>query len=696
MTSKKTRIAVILSLCVGILIFVLNGFQSVYLCETTKSSVAKEYASQCEQITSAYSLAIANKLNEYLNQMLFYSEAEIVQSGNDNEIITWLQEHSGSRRSYFSYVLYASSDGKAVSDVGSQQNVSNMDFFQKVIYSGYNQYIDNPSTDPATGKTVIHIARAAKLRGKAIGVFAAVVPIETIQNMVSYIRLGETGYAWVIADDGTVIAHHDSSYLMKLNLLKASGNVDSSMTSLAEKMVQGGIGKGWASSVSGKGKDFFAYTPIANTPWIFAFSVSSRQIYKSGNDIRISMAIFTMVIGALLILACSIATGVTLKPLRVVEDSIKEIASGSADLTRRITIQANNEIGSVVEGFNQFTEKLHNIMKELKDSKNQLSEAGGDLKNSSEDTAASISQIIANIESMSHRISSQANNVNDTASAVNEIASNIQSLERMIETQAAGVTEASAAVEEMIGNIRMVNRSMEQMASSFMTLERNVADGAEKQKDVNDKITVIEAESQILRQANASIASIASQTNLLAMNAAIEAAHAGEAGQGFSVVADEIRKLSETSSQQSKTIGVQLKNIQSSISSVVDASVASSKAFTSVADGIRSTDELVQQVRAAMSEQEAGSKQINDALKSMNDSTMEVRTASAEMSAGNQTILDEVKNLQEATMSMRNSMEEMSIGAEKIKETGVSLTDITKKIDVSINGIGSQIDQFKV
>ena len=116
----------------------------------------------------------------------------------------------------------------------------------------------------------------------------------------------------------------------------------------------------------------------------------------------------------------------------------------------------------------------------------------------------------------------------------------------------------------------------------------------EKQAKVNAKISQMKTQSQMLQEANAAIASIASQTNLLAMNAAIEAAHAGEAGKGFAVVADEIRKLSETSSGQSKTIGVQLKNIKDSIGEIVAASQESSAAFSVYQHAFQKTDELVQ------------------------------------------------------------------------------------------------------
>ena len=428
------------------------------------------------------------------------------------------------------------------------------------------------------------------------------------------------------------------------------------------------------------------------------FMAKNQHVITSATEQTLQLVIPSLVVILIIvsIFTTIIVRFVVVKPVLSVRDSLLKISSGNADLTQRIQSKSKDEVGEVVGGFNKFVERLQSIVKIIKEQDKDLESGGENMGAISQDTASAITEIIANIDSIHKQIENQGQSVNQTAGAVNEISSNIDSLNKMIEGQTAGITQASAAVEEMIGNISSVNQNVERMANSFEELNQNADIGFKKQQDVNEKIQQIETQSAMLEDANQAIANIAAQTNLLAMNAAIEAAHAGDAGKGFSVVADEIRKLSETSTGQSKTIGEQLAKIKESISSVVAASDESAQALTVVADKIRDTDQLVIQIRTAMEEQTEGSRQISEALKNMNDGSMEVRNASEEMTEGNKLILDEVRRLQDATLTMKGSMEEMSQGAEKINETGAALNDVTSTLKESIYKIGQEINNFTV
>ena len=532
--------------------------------------------------------------------------------------------------------------------------------------------------------------------GSTVGVITANTYGNTMSDAISAIDIPKGSEIAVVDRNTGIVVASTIQDIVKPGDPFVQGELPSAFQSIIDAMLKGNSGGGEFVDPMSKIKRTSAYRPIGDTGWSVIY-MCPYNIFFGGLKTMIRAMMSALCVVLLIALAASfLAAAVTVRPLLSLKMAIADIATGEADLTRRIATDSKDEIGDVVNGFNAFTGKLHDIMAQLKHSKDNLGTVGDDLAASTQDTSASIGQILVNIESVHTQVENQSRSVNETAGAVNEIASNIESLEEMIEKQSSGVTEASAAVEEMIGNIQSVNSSVEKMSDSFEALWQSAQSGTTIQADVNKRVEEIKEMSETLQEANKAISSIASQTNLLAMNAAIEAAHAGDAGAGFAVVSDEIRKLSETSAAQTKTIGEQLKNIKNAIASVVSASEKSTGAFRTVSDKIQETDEIVRQIKAAMEEQNEGSKQISTALQSMNDSTMEVHNAGKEMAEGNKAILSEVKILQDATGEIQSSMNEMSAGARKISETGEALKGIALQVKQSIDDIGGQVDRFRV
>jgi len=693
---KKGRLFLfVASILAGTVILLTIG-QSLFVTETTKTELKEDAEQQYSEFTGGYALVVKNKLEEYFASLDYYINADIIDEAADNsEIVEWLRDHNDKRPAKFDYVAWVDSEGNFDADTGSHTTIVDRDYFQAIINEGKDVFIDNPVTSKTTGKTIIHVSKAVKKGGNTIGFFCGVVQIENVSAIFEDVDLGDLGYAVMFGKDGFLISSTK-------DLEETNSDIETIQVNQPDSYEI--IQSTWGSpdtlinEIKGpEGDELLTISiPIEYTPWTLCAVLNGKQIFKTATTVSqklivsgiILMILIVCIVGAFLFLA--------IKPLHVVESTILGIASGDADLTKRIELKSNNEIGRVVDGFNQFSEKLQIIITTLKESKVKLVDVGELLENSSSDTSSSITQIIANIQDMEHQVGVQGDSVHETAGAVNQIASNIESLNRMIESQTSAVVQASAAVEEMIGNINSVNASVQKMAVSFGELEGKAVNGVQKQNDVNSKIEEIQIESQALREANTVIRGIAEQTNLLAMNAAIEAAHAGEAGKGFSVVADEIRKLSEDSGTQSQTIGDQLDKIIGSIEQIVDASMSASEAFNDVTSGINATNNLVQEITNAMIEQNEGSKQIAEALNSMNDTSNEVKTASFEMAEGNKAILDEVKRLQDATYQIKDGMSEMSAGARRINENGNALADLTEQLHEYIKDIGEQVDKFRV
>ena len=290
----------------------------------------------------------------------------------------------------------------------------------------------------------------------------------------------------------------------------------------------------------------------------------------------------------------------------------------------------------------------------------------------------------------------QSASVTETVATVEQINGKLNRLVQGIETQTENISESTAVITHMAENTVRISKTLEESNALIKTVYGQTKLGKDGARTANEVVTQIAERSEALLEASQVIQNIASQTNLLAMNAAIEAAHAGEAGKGFAVVADEIRKLAEESNTQGKQIGVVIKESTEIIGRLTEAGAQAEKTFIDVYESVSKISEKEDSIVQVMYEQETNGKQVLEAIKKINDVTAEVSSGSAEMLEGGNQIAVEMRKLADITRETTDSMNEIASGAEQITNAVEEVNEITQKNKVSIENLANEVGKFKL
>ena len=466
---------------------------------------------------------------------------------------------------------------------------------------------------------------------------------EIVDEMVKQVYDGK-GVAGVYSNDGSIIAHYDHTRI-KANIR----NLESEKELLVDQYyrviesIKNGGESGKPVALTRFSSFYNAdlhliFHPIKvsgmDTPWSLLLGIPLNEITR---PVR-AMIYFAIVFAVIILVA---ASGITffiaqniVKPIINVTHTLKDISEGEGDLTKRIINNSRDEVGDLSRYFNLTLEKIKNLVITIKNEAAALSETGQDLASNMNQTAAAMNEITATIQNIKSRVINQSASVSETHATMEQLTGNINKLDGHIVNQVSVITKASGAIQEMVTNIQSVTATLVKNSANVQLLQKTSETGRCGLSEVAADIQEIARESQGLLEINSVMANIASQTNLLSMNAAIEAAHAGDAGRGFAVVADEIRKLAESSGIQSKTISAVLKKIKGSIDKITFSTENVLNQFGAIDSSVKLVTEQDVSVRGAMGVQEAGSRHIIDGIAEVSEISRQVQRGSDEMLDG--------------------------------------------------------------
>ncbi len=600
---------------------------------------------------------IKQDVKRWSEENLIQSTLIMVRTGNkdfvseaSNKLIEYKRQTP-----FYQFIGVADSKGTVVfstdPDRKDTSNVANRDFLRESI-SGNISISEAFRSETNSGPVFIVASPVHGIDDFGIestdeitGIIFGVADMEYFtSNFIEKVDVGKTDFAFICTGEGLIISHSDSKQILQNDLMDTDYGKD-----ITEK------GKGVGTYEIKGVKNVIAFNSFELTKWVSAVGVGTAEVLAPVKKVRsISIIIALIVIAVLALAMWVISDKYIIKPIASVADGLKDIAEGEGDLTVRLEVKTDDEVGELSKWFNIFMEKLHAIIKEISANADILTSASNDLSSLS-------SQMSDGADSMSAKS-------NTVASAAEEMSANINSV--------------AAAMEQASTNMNLVATSADEMTSTINEIAQNSEKGraitgeaVAQANDATKKIDELGKGAQEIGKVTETITEISEQTNLLALNATIEAARAGEAGKGFAVVANEIKELARQTAEATQDIKDRIAGIQATTSGAVTQVEQISRVINDV-------NEIVSTIATAVEEQSATTKEIAGNVSQASDGIQEVSQNVAQSSTVSQEIAKDIAEMNQSSNEMSNSSSQVDMSAQELSKLAAQLKEMVGKFKV--------------
>ena len=669
-----------------------------------------------EKVSVASTLSKMNSVIDHDWDEVSSSMKAVVNDGTFEKIILAFNDgtyhNTGGGNPYF--------EGKQTSDNKSPSaklsSIAVRDYFKDIVTNNKSEknmsYISEPVVSLSNGVRQIMVCQTLHKNGHLNGMIAGSVSwdlfakeLQTLQEQAQK-TFGTNVKFLIVNNMGNIVYHWDDAMMVhvkeengnKISVMSSISDLPSDFIEYAHGMVSRDESVGVVEYRMDNTRELFAFAPIGGTYMTLGVFVDRDPMFGEIRNQLGFAALWLILITVAVTIVSFVFSKRIVMPLSTIANSFGTLATGAGDLTVRLNAKedSNDVVARMSTSFNRFLEMLGNIIRSIQSEAEQLGNVSTNLNETVNQTKTAIGDINSQTGTLSKNAINLSASIEETTSTVHEISKTIESLNYQIGNQANSVNESSAAIEEMVANIQSVSNNLGRASKTFTELKGASETGRNTMEGVIESVKETAQHSQQLLEANELIETIASQTNLLAMNAAIEAAHAGDAGKGFSVVADEIRKLAEDTSEQSKKIAEMLRIVVSNIGNVVDQSTDANTVFEDISGQIGNVNDLMSEISMSMNEQAEGSQQVLESLRTMQNTTTLILNGSTEMNTGASMVQKEMVNLRDFAYQVKEVTQNVSDKVGQINRSVDSVSSLSNKNNDLSDELYEQTKGFKL
>jgi len=609
-------------------------------------------------------------INGLVEEMKVFAERNIVveslKTGEWKDLIKDLKQKL-TERPEFEMFFIAYPDGFAPTTFGSAANISDREYFKKVVKQGADFAVSDAIVSKATGNGIVVVAVPVKDEtGKTIGAFGATILLDTVSETAEDIKIGKSGYGWVVDSTGLVVGAPVKDWIMKFNITQASKEGFKGLEEMAKEALAGKTG--FAKVINPDGSvNYNYYAPIPNTNgWVLGVVIPEKELLAEVNKSLMNLIIAFIILASVTATVIFFVSSSIAKPIR--ELAKRAVEFGKGDLTVKFEAKGKDEVAQMAQALQQMAENLRESMMNINESSIQVNSSAENLASTAEEMSATSEELASQMEEVNKGAQNASASIQEVTSGIEEVAASAQNVSKATQDLTERATQVNNSAKEGEEAVRKIADIINQTSQKAQITEKTVTQLAENAKNIGEIVQTIN--------------SIAEQTNLLALNAAIEAARAGEAGRGFAVVADEIRKLAEESKNATDKIAGILSQIQEGAE---QAHVA--------------TNETVEVVERASEQANVVTDRLMNILKEVENITSMIEnlaSSAEEQSAAAEEMSGAMDTAAKAVTSIAERIEEMTSAVKQQADSSQSVSGLSEELSSIAENLVEQVKKFKI